>query len=249
MTQPMLPALSTSQSDHQHSRAMPNSVGADALQTDSVTSAAIAADAVGSSEIAANAVGSSEVANDAVDTAAIQDSAVTIAKIAAAARDLLSPPGAITAYGAATAPTGWLLCDGAAVSRTTYATLFGIISTTFGVGDGSTTFNVPDLRQRFPLGKAGSGTGATLGGTGGLIDHVHALDTASSHAQVTALASSPSIQVARKGTAGWTSSHSTGAAAGGGSAQTTGATLGGDSDVANPPFQTVVYIIRTGNTS
>lgn len=87
--------------------------------------------------------------------------------------DLLTPAGAIVAYGGASAPSGWLLCDGSAVSRSTYAGLFAVLSTTYGVGDGSTTFNVPNLQQRFPLGKAASGTGATLGGTGGAIDHTH----------------------------------------------------------------------------
>lgn len=64
----------------------------------------------------------------------------------------LNPPGQITMYGGSSAPSGWLLCDGSAVSRTTYAALFTAISTTFGIGDGSTTFNVPDLRGVFPKG-------------------------------------------------------------------------------------------------
>jgi microcystin-dependent protein len=81
--------------------------------------------------------------------------------------------GSILMYGGATAPLGYLICDGSAVSRTTYAELFAILSTTYGAGDASTTFNLPDLRQRFPLGKAASGTGNTLGGTGGAIDHTH----------------------------------------------------------------------------
>lgn len=76
-------------------------------------------------------------------------------------------------YGGSTAPNGWLLCNGAAVKRGQYAQLFRAIGTTYGTGDGSTTFNVPDLRQRFPLGKAASGTGSTLGGTGGVVDHTH----------------------------------------------------------------------------
>lgn len=59
-----------------------------------------------------------------------------------------------------TPDSGWLLCDGAAVSRTTYSTLFGVIGTTYGVGDGSTTFNVPDLRGRVPAGMDDMGTGA-----------------------------------------------------------------------------------------
>lgn len=89
------------------------------------------------------------------------------------------PAGVTLPYGGTTAPSGYLLCDGSAVSRTTYAGLFAILSTTYGVGDGSTTFNLPDLRQRFPMGKAASGTGSTLGGTGGTIDHTHTVTPAS----------------------------------------------------------------------
>ncbi|MCB1175055.1 MAG: tail fiber protein [Leptospiraceae bacterium] len=67
-------------------------------------------------------------------------------------------PGMIIAYGASSAPAGWLLCDGSTVSRTTYASLFAIIGTGFGSGDGSTTFHLPDLRGRFLRGaNAGSG--------------------------------------------------------------------------------------------
>ncbi len=62
------------------------------------------------------------------------------------------PPGAILAYGASAAPAGYLLCDGSAVSRATYATLFAAINTTWGAGDGSTTFNVPNLKGRVFVG-------------------------------------------------------------------------------------------------
>lgn len=65
--------------------------------------------------------------------------------------------GIVTPYAGSSAPTGWLLCNGQAVSRSTYAALFSITSTTFGTGDGSTTFNVPNLTNRVPLG-AGTGT-------------------------------------------------------------------------------------------
>lgn len=71
----------------------------------------------------------------------------------------IPPSGLISPYAGSSAPTGWLLCDGSAVSRTTYATLFGIISTTYGTGDGSSTFNVPDLRGRMAIG-TGTGTKA-----------------------------------------------------------------------------------------
>lgn len=61
-------------------------------------------------------------------------------------------PGVIEMFGAAAAPAGYLACDGAAVSRTTYADLFEAIGTVWGVGDGATTFNVPDLRGEFVRG-------------------------------------------------------------------------------------------------
>lgn len=58
-----------------------------------------------------------------------------------------APIGCIHAYGGATAPNGWLLCQGQAISRTDYAELFAVIGTAYGSGDGSTTFNVPDIRE------------------------------------------------------------------------------------------------------
>ena len=62
------------------------------------------------------------------------------------------PIGAIWPYAGADAPGGFLLCDGSAVSRNRYAALFAVIGTLYGAGDGETTFNVPDLRDRFPMG-------------------------------------------------------------------------------------------------
>ena len=70
------------------------------------------------------------------------------------------PPGALMMYAAVTAPTGWLLCDGSAVSRTTYSGLFYAIGVQYGAGNGTSTFNVPDMRGRSPLGY-GQGTGLT----------------------------------------------------------------------------------------
>jgi microcystin-dependent protein len=60
--------------------------------------------------------------------------------------------GVISIFGGSTPPTGWMFCDGAAVSRTTYSELFAAIGTTYGTGDGSTTFNLPDLKGRVPVG-------------------------------------------------------------------------------------------------
>jgi len=75
-------------------------------------------------------------------------------------------PGITVPFAGSSAPSGWLLCNGQAVSRTTYSGLFAIVSTTYGTGDGSTTFNVPDLRGEFIRGLDGGrgiDTGRTLG--------------------------------------------------------------------------------------
>ena len=80
----------------------------------------------------------------------------------------VNPAGAIIMYGAATAPTGYLKCDGSNVSRSTYADLFTAIGTTYGSGDGSLTFGIPNLESRFPIGYDG-GSSYALAGTGGAI--------------------------------------------------------------------------------
>jgi len=63
-----------------------------------------------------------------------------------------APVGSLMPYAGTAAPGNWLMCSGQTVSRSTYVDLFNVVSTTFGAGDGSTTFNVPDMRGRFPLG-------------------------------------------------------------------------------------------------
>lgn len=68
-------------------------------------------------------------------------------------------------FAGSVAPEGYLLCDGSAVSRTTYATLFEVIGTTYGAGDGSTTFNVPDLTGRVVIGVSGTHALASTGGS------------------------------------------------------------------------------------
>lgn len=69
-----------------------------------------------------------------------------------AAANVATPAGAVMAFAMNTAPDGWIKCNGAAISRTTYAKLYLAIGTTFGAGDGSTTFNLPDLRGEFVRG-------------------------------------------------------------------------------------------------
>lgn len=79
------------------------------------------------------------------------------------------PLGSIKMYAGSTAPDKWLFCRGQAVSRTTYAKLFGVIGTTYGAGDGSTTFNLPDLRDRMPIG---AGNLYSLNASGGNKDAI-----------------------------------------------------------------------------
>jgi len=94
-----------------------------------------------------------------VGAAAIPGS-VTYVSLAPPVQQALFPPGSIMDFAGISAPTGFLLCDGSAVSRTTYSALFTAIGVVWGVGDGSTTFNVPDARGRAAIG-AGTGTGLT----------------------------------------------------------------------------------------
>jgi microcystin-dependent protein len=106
------------------------------------------------------------VANDEITTVKILDANVTLAKLAAAVQQALLPAGAVQAFAMASAPSGWLIANGAAVSRTTYAALFSAIGTTYGTGDGSTTFALPDLRGYFVRG-SGTNSDGTAAGTFG----------------------------------------------------------------------------------
>lgn len=104
--------------------------------------------------------------------------------------DNFIPAGVITQYGAASAPTGWVLCQGQALSRTNplYSRLFTAISTTYGAGDGTTTYNVPNLQGRIPVGRDSTQTEfdalAEVGGsktstlsTANLPSHQHGVGT------------------------------------------------------------------------
>ena len=94
------------------------------------------------------------------------------------------PVGAVTAYAGSTAPDGWMLCDGSAIKRADYSKLFSLIGTTYGAGDGTTTFNLPDLRGRVPVGEDGAAgrlsANDALGQSGGsepsnMPSHTHTL--------------------------------------------------------------------------
>ena len=107
----------------------------------------------------------------------------------------MSPAGMVVPYAGTSAPSGWLLCFGQAVSRTTYAGLFAVIGETYGAGDESTTFNLPDLRGRVVAGQddmggtsanrltdqSGGLDGDTLGDTGGSETHTLASSEIPAH--------------------------------------------------------------------
>lgn len=173
------------------------------------------------------------------------------------------PVGGIVPYAGSVAPTGWLLCDGAGVSRTTYNALFNVCGETYGPGNGSTTFNLPNLTQRFPLGKALGGVGATLGSTGGQIDHRH---TGPSHTHGLSAVSVPSagahthatdVSVGEQGGVQYGSgftvatvnhTHNISLSGAHTHPSVTGSTDAGgtqDTGTGNPPFLTLNFIIRT----
>jgi microcystin-dependent protein len=84
--------------------------------------------------------------------------------------DAVLPAGMLAPFAGTVAPAGWLLCQGQAVSRSTYSALFGVTSTSYGVGDGSTTFNLPDMRGRVPVGlDSGNAAYDSLSDAGGVL--------------------------------------------------------------------------------
>lgn len=106
------------------------------------------------------------------------------------------PPGAVMSFATPAAPNGYLLCDGSAISRTTYASLFSAIGTAFGAGNGSTTFNVPDMRGMFVRGLdqgRGVDPGRTLSNTPqnpANLAHSHAISVVANGAHTHALSAS-----------------------------------------------------------
>lgn len=165
------------------------------------------------------------------------------------------PAGGLTMWPTSSAPSGWLLCNGATVSRTTYATLFGVIGTTFGAGDGSTTFTLPDYRSRMPIGASGSYALASTGGSADavVVSHTH---TATSTSAVTdpghthsgvASPNSPFINWVGTGGASLNTNTSTNSATTGitVATTTTNSTTGVSGTNANlPPYLAINFIIK-----
>ena len=184
-------------------------------------------------------VGAAGGAQVAANTAAIATNTAAIARVMGVPT---IPTGGVLMWMGTTVPAGWLLCDGAAVSRTTYAVLYAVLGDRAGPGDGSTTFNVPDLRGRFPLGMddMGSARGAAnrvvnpqadvAGGSGG--EETHTLMVAEMPAH------SHEMDVDRA------SGGSQSVAGGRGTGTRTNATGGGQAHNNMPPWLALSYIIK-----
>jgi microcystin-dependent protein len=170
------------------------------------------------------------------------------------------PTATIVPWSDSSVPTGFLECNGAAVSRSTYATLFGIIGTTYGSGDGSTTFNVPDLQDNVAVGKSGTknlastggaNTVASTGNVGGstanatlstpqLASHNH-----NYNATIYAPGGSANRGVLRDGAYTNATYNINNSGSGSGHSHNMSATFTGDSTSVIQPYLTIIYIIKT----
>lgn len=167
------------------------------------------------------------------------------------------PTATIVPWTDSSVPSGFLECNGAAVSRTTYSALFAIVGTTYGAGDGSTTFNVPDLQDNVPVGKSnnkalastgGANTVAATGNVGGstanaslstaqLASHSHNVPGATQFNAGTLPNANSNIQN-RNNTTGNQGSGS-------GHSHNMSANFSGDANSVLQPYLTVIYIIKT----
>ena len=164
--------------------------------------------------------------------------------------------GTILSWSTSSIPSGFLECDGTAVSRTTYSALFTAIGTTYGAGDGSTTFALPDLQDNVPIGKSNNKSLASTGGA-------NTVTSTGNVAGSTANASLSTAQLASHSHSGASTNGnnprndgsnittvdqvtSTGSAgSGSGHAHNMSANFSGDATSVLQPYLTVIYIIKT----
>ena len=168
-------------------------------------------------------------------------------------------------FGSSSPPSGWVLCDGAALSRSTFSALFAIVGTTYGAGDGSSTFNVPDMSDRFARHKTDS-----MGQTGGaethphthtVSDHAHSLANGSPVAFAKLTLNSGKVYMQKiNGLNSWqadtnndtggtnntnTSGLTAGVMLGGNTKSSGGGKTGSDNTSDLPPYLNLAYIIKT----
>ncbi len=170
------------------------------------------------------------------------------------------PTATIVPWSSASVPSGFLECNGAAVSRSTYSTLFGVIGTTYGTGDGSSTFNVPNLADNVAVGKSNN---KSIASTGGANTVTKTGNVGGSTANATLSTSQLASHTHPKGTtypggtprqhnqaqpgapAGDQPSNTGSAGSGSGHSHNMSATFSGDATSVVQPYITVVYIIKT----
>ena len=149
------------------------------------------------------------------------------------------PTATIVEWSSSSVPSGFLECDGSAVSRSTYSALFAIVGTTYGSGDGASTFNLPNLSDKVALGKSNNKALASTGGA----ETVQSTSQIPSHNHPAANASGSSS--GDPATPGATPS-STGSTGGGGShSHNMSANFTGDATSVLQPYLAVIYIIKT----
>lgn len=162
--------------------------------------------------------------------------------------------GLIIPWSDSSVPSGFLECDGSAVSRTTYATLFAVVGTNYGVGDGSTTFNIPDLQDRTCQHKSptkaqfSTGGANTVAGTGNVAGSAGnttlTTPTISSHSHPMYTGGGTSVTM--QGGAGLGGGGTGGAGGGGAHGHTlASANFTGGADSVLQPYLTLIYIIKT----
>ena len=164
------------------------------------------------------------------------------------------PTGCIIPWSDTSIPTGFLECNGQAVSRSTYATLFAIVATTYGAGNGSTTYNLPDLKDNVALGRSNSAALASTGGanTVGSTGNVggSTANATLSEAQLASHSHTGATTIFNKAprpSAGSTATPgSTGATGSGtGHDHNMSATFTGDATSVVQPYLTILYVIKT----
>ena len=165
------------------------------------------------------------------------------------------PTGTIVPWSTGSVPTGFLECNGAAVSRSTYSGLFAVVSTTYGAGDGASTFNLPDLQDKVAISKSGTTALASTGGantvastgnvSGNAAAHTLSSPEMPGHSHPTAGNRTNSSNAHPSFNVGFSPSN-TGSTGGGGShTHNVSATFAGDATSVLQPYLTVMYVIKT----
>jgi microcystin-dependent protein len=184
--------------------------------------------------------------NGAIDSANIAAGSITADRLAFSIQSAFIPAGIVLPTAGAAADSGFLLCDGSAVSRTTYSNLFSKIGTRWGTGDGVSTFTLPNLNSTHRTLIGADGTTIAVGATGG--EETHALTVAELAAHTHAPLANGSGYIVNGGSPGLPQNYQ-GATAGSGSnyssASTTGSAGSGTAHNNMPPYAAVLFQIKT----